>query len=200
MDDETTDVARYLQAARGGSREDLGRALEACRAYLLAVANRQLGDDLQAKGGASDLVQETFLEAQRDFARFQGGSDDELRAWLCRLLLNNLANFARHYRATDKRRIEREVTLPAERPSGGSDLPGADPTPSVLASDRETAEAIGRALARLPDDYRQVIVLRNQEDRSFEEIAALLGRSENAARKLWFRAIERLQQELSAPP
>jgi RNA polymerase sigma factor (sigma-70 family) len=64
----------------------------------------------------------------------------------------------------------------------------------------EKAQAVEAALARMPDDYRRVIQWRYQEDRSFEEMAQLLERSENAVRKLWFRAIERLQQELDASP
>ena len=62
------------------------------------------------------------------------------------------------------------------------------------------ARALQDALAQLPDDYRQVITLRHQEQRSFEEIGILLGRSSEAVRKLWSRAIERLKQELGAPP
>jgi RNA polymerase sigma-70 factor, ECF subfamily len=64
------DASQYLPAARAGSREALGQALEICRGYLLRVANQGLDAELRAKGGASDLVQETFLEAQRDFGRF----------------------------------------------------------------------------------------------------------------------------------
>jgi len=64
----------------------------------------------------------------------------------------------------------------------------------------EQAEALRRALERLPDDYRQVVTLRYQEGRPFAEIAERMQRSENAVRKLWFRAIERLQQELGTPP
>src|SRR5438445_4152014 len=58
------DFDRWLSAARDGSRDALGRVLEACRRYLLFVARHELNEDLQAKGGASDLVQETFLEGQ----------------------------------------------------------------------------------------------------------------------------------------
>jgi hypothetical protein len=65
-------TSQLMQAARAGSAEALGRLLEGCRAYLLLAANRQLDADLQAKGGPSDLVQETFLEAQKDFPPFQG--------------------------------------------------------------------------------------------------------------------------------
>ena len=78
------DAAEHLPAARAGSREALGQVLEACRPYLLRIANEGVAVDVQAKGGASDLVQETFLEAQRDFARFQGNTEAELLPYLRR--------------------------------------------------------------------------------------------------------------------
>jgi len=71
-----------LSLAGAGSAEALGQALEVWRNYLLVIAGRQLDPGLHAKGGASDLVQETILEAQRDFAQFQGTSEAELLAWL----------------------------------------------------------------------------------------------------------------------
>ena len=57
------DFGRLLAEARTGSRQALGQILESCRNYLLLIAGKELTSDLQAKGGASDLVQETFLEA-----------------------------------------------------------------------------------------------------------------------------------------
>src|SRR5262249_7550847 len=65
-------IARWLAAARQGSVEALGQLLEVCRPYLLKVANDHLTADLRAKLGASDVVQEAFLEAQRDFGQFSG--------------------------------------------------------------------------------------------------------------------------------
>ena len=56
MPEPADDVARWLAQARAGSQEALGQALEACRGYLLLVARREMGADLQAKGGESDLV------------------------------------------------------------------------------------------------------------------------------------------------
>jgi RNA polymerase sigma-70 factor (ECF subfamily) len=189
--------AALLAAARGGSADALGRALEACRAYLTLVAERELDPALRAKGGASDLVQQTFLEAQQDFDRFAGSSADELRAWLRQLLLHNLANFARRYRQSRKRRLDREAAVGS---GGWADLPADTPSPSGKAAARERDEALERALARLPDDYRLVLVLRYQERCRFEEIARRMGRTANAVRKLWGRAIERLQAELEVPP
>jgi RNA polymerase sigma-70 factor, ECF subfamily len=186
-----------LAAARAGSREALGQALETCRNYLLLVAGQQLDPDLHAKGGASDLVQETFLEAQRDFARFQGTSEQELLAWLRQILVNNVANFTRRYRGTGKRAVGREVGLRAGDSAGAPGLALPDPllTPSSQAVEREQAQALQNALQRLRDEYRQAIVLRYLEGRSFEEIGRLLNRSPDAARKLWSRAMERLRQE-----
>jgi|SRR6516162_6185633 len=196
------DVARWLAQARNGSRDALGQMLEAYRTYLLLIANRQLAPDLQAKGGASDVVQETFLEAQRDFAAFQGESADELQAWLRQLLLHNVANLGRHYRQTAKRELGREVRLEPPTPSGGAGTPVAadTPSPSGRAMAQEEAARVQALIQRLPDDYRQVIVWRYQDGRSFAEIAEQLGRSENAVRKLWFRAVERLEQELGKQP
>jgi RNA polymerase sigma-70 factor (ECF subfamily) len=199
MADPLEEVGKWLPAAQAGSREALGQVLEACRAYLLLIAQEELDPALQAKGGASDLVQQTFLEAQRDFLRFQG-EPRSLLAWMRRLLLNNLANFRRDYRR-DKRRVTREVSLPAGDSStqreGG--LRASTPSPSVAVMRLEQNQALELALQRLPEDYRRVIHLRYREERSFEAIAELMQRSPNAVRKLWARAIERLQQELEAP-
>jgi RNA polymerase sigma-70 factor (ECF subfamily) len=186
---------RRLAAARAGSSEALGELLEGCRPYLLLVANEELESDLHAKAGDSDLVQDTFLEALRDFPRFQGGTEREFLAWLRRLLLNNLANLRRHYRATEQRQLDREVSLEALDALKGL-LQAEASTPSAHAIRHEEADALQQALQRLPDHYRQVILWRHREQRSFEEIGRLLERSADAARMLWWRAFERLAEEL----
>lgn len=202
MTGRSDDAVQWLAATRSGSKEALGQLLEASRCYLLLVAQKELDPDLRAKGGASDLVQQTFLEAQRDFAQFRGDSEDELLAWLRRLLLNNLANFTRHFRATGKRALDREVALEGGSSGHGlaSGLAAGSSTPSGQAVMNEQAQALQRALEHLPDDYRLILLLRYQEGRSFEEIAGLMHRSANAVRKLCLRAIDRIQKELDASP
>jgi RNA polymerase sigma-70 factor (ECF subfamily) len=197
MSESVRQAEQLLATARAGSCEALGKLFEACRPYLLVVAGRQLDPDLHAKGGASDLVQETFLEAQRDFVRFEGSSEAELLAWLRQILLNNVLNFSRRYRDTDKRAISREVGLPGEDSAhpNGPRVPDPQLTPSSKAIEREQAESLHFALQRLPDDYRRVIVYRYLEGRSFEEIGQLMQRSADAARKLWSRAMDELRQE-----
>jgi RNA polymerase sigma-70 factor (ECF subfamily) len=191
------DFGRWLSAARDGSREALGRALEACRRYLLGVAQLELNGDLQAKGGASDLVQETFLEAQCAFDRFQGTSEVELRAWLRRLLHHRASKFRRRYRTTQKRRLARETELtPSSQSAREEDAP---PTPSAQMMADEQAQRLRQVLERLPDDYRRVIALRYAEQCSFEAIGRQMQRTPNAARLLWLRAIERVKDALREP-
>src|SRR5262249_28581172 len=80
--------------------------------------------------------------------------------------------------------------------SNAGGLAADTPTPSAGAMADERAERMRQALATLPEDYRNVIVWRYQEEQSFAEIAQRMGRGESAVRKLWFRAIERLEQEI----
>ena len=117
----SAELDRLIVAARGGSREALGTLLERCRDYLLLVAGRELGRDLQGKVGASDLVQETFVRAQDVFGSFQGSGEAELLGWLRRMLLNHILTVRRHYSDTLKRdigaRCRGPVTARFGRPS-----------------------------------------------------------------------------------
>lgn len=202
MPDNSGQTELLLAAARSGELTALGQALEVCRNYLLLVAEKEMDPRLKAKGGASDLVQQTFLEAQKDFDRFDGTSEQELLAWLRRMLLNNVANFRRHWVNTDKRRADREIPLASNDPSrtGASWLADGGLTPSreMMADERDSA--VHAAIARLPEDYQQVLKMRYIEDRPFEEIAEAMNRTANAVRKLWARAVEKLQEELDEPP
>ncbi len=193
--DRSDSVGSWLTEARAGSPDALGKLLEACRLYLLQVANGEMESRLQTKVGASDLVQETYIEAQRIFDRFGGKSPAELRAWLRAILLNKLATATRQYRDTAKRQIGREIPIDPEA-SRPIDPAAPIATASSIMIRQERMESLMAALGRLPEDYRQVIVWRQVENLSFEEMAARLERSVDAVRKLWWRALQQLQKEL----
>jgi RNA polymerase sigma-70 factor (ECF subfamily) len=188
-------IARWIQAARAGDGKALGCILEACRPYLLSLARQRVRGELQPRVGSSDVVQDTFIDAQRAFARFHGSTEGELRAWLRCILLGNVAqSYADHYR--QKRAVSLEVELAelAGWPKAGP--PDRGESPSSEASANERDRALQEALDRLPESYRQVIMLRNYECHTFEEAGERLGRSEGAIRKLWVRAIDRLRELL----
>jgi RNA polymerase sigma-70 factor (ECF subfamily) len=187
----------WIDAARQGSPEALGQLLEACRPYLLLVGNRTLSIELQAKVGASDLVQETLLNASRGFCEFRGQTEAELLAWLKQVLLRQTASASRRFNRTQKRSLKREIRLEENREMGFTGgLVADDPSPSQQALAHERDEAVERALAQLPERYYEAIRLRQQESLSFEEIGRRLQCSSEAARKVWARAIFQLKASL----
>src|SRR5271168_577725 len=105
------ELEAWIDQARCGDREALGRALSSVRDYLLLVANEGLEPELKAKGNASDLVQETFLQAQRGVETFRGRTASEWRHWLRKILIRNMAQERRRFAATGKRQVQREVTI-----------------------------------------------------------------------------------------
>jgi RNA polymerase sigma-70 factor (ECF subfamily) len=190
-------LRQRLAQARAGSLDALGTLLMDCREHLLRLARRQLGPGLQGKVCAADLVQDTFLEAQRDFAGFSGTTLQDLLAWLSRILIHNAMNVARRYRGTEKRDVGREVALPdtGQESAEGEALRRVPPPWEVLAA-REDAVALSRALTRLPEPYQRVLRLRCHDQLSFAEIGSALACSAEAARKLWGRAVDRLRTHL----
>jgi RNA polymerase sigma-70 factor (ECF subfamily) len=197
------EVLVLLARARGGDGAARGRLLDLYRNYLRLLARTQIDAELRVRLDPSDLVQETLLEAHRDFERFTGASEGELLAWLRRILVRNLVDEAKRFR-TRKRGAGRQQSLEEllDRSSADFDrkLAAGTSTPSAQAARREQAVILADALARLPADYREVIILRNLEQLPFEEIARRLGRSSGAARMLWARALEKLSRLCEEAP
>ena len=193
--DHTRDASLtpLLLEARSGSAEALGRLLESCRGYLLMVARRELHAPLQAKVDAADLVQETFIEAARDFAAFRGQTEPQLLAWLRGILRHNLTDVTRRFEM-GCRCLSQEVSL-GEPPEAEPACAGARTVCELLIA-REQRRALDAALERLPPAYRQVLHLRYGECRSYAQIGTSLRRSPEAARKLWSRALERLRDDM----
>jgi len=195
--DARADIRDLIAAARRGVPDAIGRLFEAARGDLLAVANRELPAEVRAKVGPSDVVQETAVDAHRDFARFNGSTRDELLAWLREILRCNLIDAVRHHRAAFEREAARDADLGVSRVDG---VPVLTRTPDRSAIRREDEAALAAALARLAPQDRKVLELRHWEGLSFVAMAPLLGRSEEAVRKLWYRAVARLRAELAAAP
>jgi RNA polymerase sigma-70 factor (ECF subfamily) len=188
-----------LSQARAGDQPALGRLLDLYRNYLRLMARSLIHQPLQVRLDASDLVQETFLKAHREFRQFVGTGERELVAWLRRILVRTLSNQAKHHRARgrDQRRQESlDVLLDRSSLAIQEQLADSIASPSAHAVHREQAVLLADALSRLPADYREVFILRNLEQVPVDEIATRMGRSPNAVRKLWRRAMVALKQAL----
>lgn len=197
------DLHDCLIQARAGDVAARDRLFAACRSYVGLVARATLERRLQAKVDASDLVQQTLLDAHRDFEQFAGSTEQEWLAWLRQILAHNTGDAYRHF-AADKRQIQREFSLHAsvhgesQRESQG---PGFEPvspgdTPSQIVLGQEQDLAVAEAISQLPEDYREVVFLRNVQRLPFEEVAVRMERSRPAVQMLWMRALHRLREIL----
>jgi RNA polymerase sigma-70 factor, ECF subfamily len=188
-----------LEQARRGDDDALGRLLELYRNYLRLVARSLISAALRVKLEPSDLVQETFLKAHREFTQFEGRSEPELVGWLRRILVRSLVNQAKHHRR-QVRNHQRQESLEQllDRSSITIQQALASPisSPSEQASRREQAVLLADALSRLPDDYRETFIRRTLEHVPFQTIAVEMSRSVGAVRMLWARAVKRLTQML----
>ena len=190
-------VSELISRARQRDADALDQLFARCRPFLGLAARTRVESWLRAKADASDLVQQTMLEAYRGFENFTGHSEAEWLAWLRRILENNTADFVRHYQGA-KRRVGKELPLAGPR-SDSSTAATLEPaahgeSPSQAMARCESELQLVEAIEQLSPDHREVIALRNLQRLPFNEVAERMGRSRPATQMLWMRAIQHLQQ------
>jgi RNA polymerase sigma-70 factor, ECF subfamily len=111
---------------------------------------------------AEDLVQETYSKALRGFSSFQTGTN--FRAWIFRILRNSFL--------TSRTGLKTKVALDDDAVEA---IPSAQPTPEQVLVERANREMLRDALARLPVPHREILLLCEVEEMSYEEIAQVLG-------------------------
>jgi RNA polymerase sigma-70 factor (ECF subfamily) len=198
MTPTTRTIPELIERARANVPGAIDELFARCRGYLSLIARVNVESWLQAKADASDLVQQTMMEAYRGFDKFHGRSEAEWLAWLKRILEHNAADFVRRFQGA-KRHVGKEIALsPPTDDSTAARLDPAAPgdTPSQAMVKLESELQLAEALEKLTPDYREVIVLRNLQRLSFDEVAQRLDRSRPAAQMLWMRAMQKLQQLL----
>jgi RNA polymerase sigma-70 factor (ECF subfamily) len=193
-----TDTERLVLLARAGEGAALGQLLERCRGYLTLLARVQVSRRLQGKFDPTDLVQDAFLEAHRTFSLFRGTTEAELTAWLRQILVSHVAMAVRRFCGTQRRdvRLERELADDLDRSSRALQQGLADKqsSPSQRAARREQAVLLAEALERLPEDYREVLLLRHLEGLPFPEVARRMERTVPSVKNLWTRALSLLRR------
>jgi RNA polymerase sigma-70 factor (ECF subfamily) len=196
----SANIPAWLAAVRSGDAIALDALVRRYRPWLQVLAQAQLGRRLPGKCDASDLVQQALLDACRGLPEFRGTTEAELCAWLRQVLARALGHELRRYGRTRQRDVGREVSLEQELTESSARLSALitapDSTPSRRAARHEQELHLAALLARLPEDYRTVIVLRDLEGLPHEEIARRMGRGAGAVRMLWVRALARLRREM----
>jgi RNA polymerase sigma-70 factor (ECF subfamily) len=179
-----------------------GLPLERFRQYLVLLARAQLGPEVRAKLDASDVVQQTLLEAHQKRDQFRGDSPGQLLAWLRRLLACTLADTLRTLGrakrdAARERSLEAALDQSAERLAAW--LVAEQSSPSEQADRNEQLARLADALATLPEPQRDALVLRHCHGWSVADISAHLGRTPMAVAGLLKRGSRQLRELLQPP-
>jgi RNA polymerase sigma-70 factor, ECF subfamily len=200
MDEATPGSAetdRLLQAAADGDQRAFAELFARYRPYLDRIIALRLETRSQARFDASDVVQETQLEVFRRLGEFLQRRPMPFRLWLRKTAIERLLKLRERHVEAKRRTVQREVPLPegsslllAQR------LLAAGSTPSQRLSRRELAGRVNRALARLPDLDREVLLMRHFEGLPYEEMGLTLEIAPAAARKRYGRALLRVQKLL----
>ncbi len=191
-------TTELLIASKRGDLESLGRLLEQYRGYLLMLAHRYLSERLRRRVDPADIVQLTYLEAQRDLPSFRGETPAEFTGWLRGMLKNNVATAVTRHISTKKRSLNREVNAaaPQDKDSGANwigQLPGSTTSPSGVAIRAEAALALVEALHQLPETQAEAIRLRYMEGLPLGEIVDRMGKSDTAVAGLLKRGLKKLR-------
>ncbi len=199
----TSELQVLLHEAKRGSATEQGKLLSLYSNYLKIIAQSQLDRRIRRRVSPSDIVQETLFEAHRDFSDFRGVTNAEFVGWLRRILVHNLMRVSEKHLQADKRDVRREVYIhrlhaSVEHSNSRFEqvLAGRFESPSTELGRHERMRLLADAIAELPEEKRQVIVLRHIEGLPFAEIAIQMERTSGACRMLWLRAMDQLRSRL----
>ncbi len=170
-------------------------ALERVRPYLRLLAQAHLGDPLKRKVDASDVVQQTLLQAHQNRDQFKGSDEAQLVAWLKKILQHRLIDMARHWKGL-KRDMGRDVDL--EQKVNDSFrrvddwLAASQTSPSMAAHNKDMLIQLAAAVEKLPDNLRDVVVMHHLQGMKLVEIAKEVGCDETTVGRRLFRGVKKL--------
>lgn len=161
------------------------------RPMLQELAEDLIARDLQSKIDASDLVQQTMLEAYEDLESLKSKDPNHVDSWLRSMLVNNFLDAVRYFRNSLKRDVAREEPL---SPSLHNQL--TDP-PSGSSHRESELKRMHAAMGKLPSAHQQILKWRYFDGFSYRKIAELVSRGEDAVRMMVNRSLDRLNDEIS---
>jgi RNA polymerase sigma-70 factor (ECF subfamily) len=201
MDRSPSGIAHSIRLAREGQQDALSDLLETHRNYLRLLAASCLHRGMQGKTDPSDVVQETLLKVHENFRQFRGTTELEWMAWLRRILVHQLADIQKGFQR-QRRQVSRERSLEILVDHSSAMLcnmvPAPGPSPSQEAQRREAAALVADALEELEPGDRDVVILRNLHELDWNAVGEKTGRSPDAARMQWARAMLRVGGLLKA--
>jgi RNA polymerase sigma-70 factor (ECF subfamily) len=195
-----------LVGARAGNREAINRLMERHRDSLRRMVQLRLDQKIQRRIDVSDVVQDVLVEANRRLQDYlKAACQMPFHLWLRQIAQDRIIDAHRRHRASAKRSVDRErpLAVPAADDHStmqlAAQLAGRELTPAAAATQAELAKAVAAAIAKLPDQDCEIIVMRHYEQLTNQEIAQALALTEPAASMRYLRAIRRLKELMENP-
>jgi len=174
--------------------------LERYRSYLLLLARSHLNAGYQRRVDASDVVQQTLMEAHEHRAQCRGKTDAEIAGWLRQTLVHNVADAIRAL-GRAKRDIRRERSLEQRIDDSFANshswLVADQSSPSEHVAKGEMVLRLADAVTALPSDQQNAVILHHLQGKTLREIGECLGRSESAVAGLLHRGLKRLRSSMA---
>lgn len=198
MASDSAETQRLLEQARAGIAGAVNHLLERHRPYVYRFVELRLDPQIRGRVDPSDVVQEAQMEAFRRLDAYLGNAPMCFRLWLRQIALDRLLMLRRHHRGTRRRSVTHEVALPDQSSLAFARqllASGTSPSGRLVAS--ELAQRVRQAVAQLPDADREIVLLRNFEGLSNQEVAQLLEIKPVSASQRYGRALMRLRKLLA---
>lgn len=183
-----------VRRAKEGQKEALGRLLDRYYERVRKIVQLRLGDKLRGLLDSDDILQDTFISAIKSFDRFEMHNEASVINWLARIAERAIKRQAQHHGA--QKRKARQVPIHEMNTEDlGVQIADGHRGPGTTLSRREQAQGIEECIQKLPEHYREIIVLRNYVEYSWEEVAKEHGRpSVDAARMMHAKAMLELNR------
>lgn len=192
--DETESV---IACVRADQPDALNRLFSQHRDYLKRVVKLRMDRQTQRRVDASDVVQDTLVEALRQVDEFVKNPVMPVRLWLRKLAVGRLVMAQRHHLGAQKRSVRREVNLPEQSSlSIAQQLVAGIASPSMASSRKEISRIVREAVSQLPENDREIILLQVFEGLTSTEAAQVLEIEPTAIRQRYGRALLRLRDLL----
>ena len=203
---ETEKTQELLAGAAGGDAAAVNRLMERHRDSLRRMVQLRLDQKIQRRIDVSDVVQDVLIEANRRLADYlKTAAQMPFHLWLRQIAQDRIIDAHRRHRVSAKRSVDKERPLAVPAADDHSTIQLAAQlcdrqlTPAAAATQAELAKAVEAAIARLPDQDCEIIIMRHYEQLSNQEIAQALSLTEPAASMRYLRAIRRLKELMVSP-
>ena len=202
MSDDLTRSIELVRRAQNGDDEALNRLVERYYDRVRRVVRMRLGRRLRAQLDIEDILQDTFVAAVESFDRFEMREDASLINWLAKLAERKIIAAA-DYHSAKKRDRRREVRMPSsvnhESTVVSQELADSIDAPIEEVAQGELKEIVEGCISELPEEYRELILLRDYMAASWERVAEETSRpSSEAARMMHSRAMLELARRVRA--